>query len=100
MPKKTNHYPAAYRRQIIELHLKGRSIGELAAEFEPSEQTIRNWIAQHERDQGTRSDGLNTSEREELRRLRQENRRLREEREILKKATAFFVRETKSGTGR
>lgn len=100
MAKKLPHYPAAYRQQIIDLHLRGRSIASLAKEFEPTEQTIRNWIAQYERDQGGRSDGLTTDEREELRRLRRENHQLREEREILKKATAFFARETSSKTGR
>ena len=69
---------------------------ELAREFEPSAQTIRNWAAQVDRDESRRSDGLTTEEREELRRLRRDNRRLREEREILAKATAWFARETDS----
>jgi len=58
-----------------------------------SGQSLRNWIRQHEIDEGQR-EGLTTSEREELRRLRQEIRMLREEREILKKAAAFFAQET------
>ena len=53
-------------------------------------------MAQGERDAGRRSDGLSTEEREELRRLRRENKTLREEREILKKAAAWFARETGS----
>jgi transposase len=74
----------------------GRSPEQLAQEYEPSAQTIRNWIAQTERDEGLRDDGLPSAEREELRRLRRENRNLREEREILKKAAAWFARETGS----
>jgi transposase len=74
----------------------GRSPEQLAQEYEPSAQTIRNWIAQTERDEGLRDDGLPSAEREELRRLRRENRNLREEREILKKAAAWFPRETGS----
>jgi transposase len=72
----------------------GRSPKELAAEFDPSEQAIRNWVAQAERDEGKRQDGLTSVEREELTRLRRENRRLREEQEILAKAAAWFARET------
>lgn len=96
MAKVQGRYPKAYREEIIALALKGRSPTELAREFEPTEQTIRNWVAQHQRDRGERSDGLSSSEREELARLKRENRRLREDREILKKAAAFFARETKS----
>ena len=51
-------------------------------------------MAQADRDEGRRADGLTTAEREELRRLRRDNRRLREEREILARATAWFARET------
>ena len=63
---------------------------------EPTAQTIRNWLAQADRDAGQRPDGLTTDQREELRRLRRENRTLREEREILKKAAAWFAKETGS----
>jgi transposase len=72
----------------------GRSPEELAREFEPSAQTIRNWAAQADRDAGRRTDGLTTDERLELHALRRDNARLREEREILKKAAAWFARET------
>ena len=82
---------------MVELVRARRSPEELAHEFEPSAQTIRNWIAQADRDEGRRDDGLTTLEREEMGRLRRENRRLREEREILAKATARFARGTDSG---
>ena len=72
----------------------GRSINELAREFQPTAETIRQWIKQAGLDDGLRSDGLTTSEREELNRLRRENRVLREEREILAKAAAWFAQET------
>jgi transposase len=74
----------------------GRDPEELAREFEPTAQSIRNWVAQADRDAGQRHDGLTTDEREELRRLRREVKTLREEREILKKAAACFARETGS----
>jgi transposase len=72
----------------------GRSPEELAKEFEPTAQSIRNWVAQGERDAGRRSDGFSSAERDELSRLRRENRQLRLERDILSKAAAWFARET------
>jgi transposase len=94
MPPTHPRYPLEYRRRIVELARAGRKIEELAREFEPSANAIRKWIKQAELDEGLRSDGLTTSEREELNRLRRENRILREEREILSKAAAWFAQET------
>jgi transposase len=96
MPKTRPPYPPEFRRQMVELVRAGRSIEELAREFEPSTQAIRNWVAQADRDDGRRSDGLTSSEREELNRLRRENRQLKLERDILSKAAAWFARETNS----
>ncbi len=81
---------------MVELVRAGRTPEELSREFEPSAQSISNWVRQAERDQGVRQDGLTTDEKEELRRLRSENRVLREEKEILKKAAAWFAEETGS----
>lgn len=75
-----------HHQQIVELHRAGRTITELAEEFEPTEPTVRDWIRQAEADDGLRTDVLTTEEREELRRLRRENRQLKLEREILAKA--------------
>ncbi len=94
MTKTRPAYPPEFRRQIVDLALTGRTPDELAAEFEPCAKTIRDWIAQSDRDKGRRSDGLTTAEREELNRLRRENRQLKQEREILSKAAAWFARET------
>ena len=93
-------YAPEYRQQMVELVRTGRTPGELAREFECSAQAIRNWVRQADRDEGRREDGLTTVEHEELRRLRRENRQLREEREILKKAAAWFARETGTIPGR
>ena len=81
---------------MIELVRAGRKPQHLAKEFDVCAQTIGNWVKQAELDNGNRDDGLTTEEKEELRRLRRENRQLREEREILKKAAAWFARETGS----
>jgi transposase len=87
-------YPPEFRRQMVELVRAGRTPEELAREFEPSGQTIRNWVQQADRDAGRRSDGLTTEERDEVRRLRRRVKQLEVEREILKKAAAWFARET------
>jgi transposase len=67
----------------------------VARDFDLTETAVREWVKQAERDAGTRSDGLTTAEREELSQLRRENRRLREDVEILRRATAFFAKETR-----
>jgi transposase len=96
MAKSRRAYPREYRERIVELVRAGRSPAELAREFEPTAECIRNWIRQADRDAGRRRDGLTTDERTELQRLKRENATLREEREILKKAAAWFARETGS----
>lgn len=94
MPRSHPPYPAEFRRRMVELVRSGRKIDELAKEFEPSANAIRLWVQQADRDEGLREDGLTTEERQELSRLRRQVKVLREERDILKKATAWFARET------
>jgi transposase len=96
MPRRRAPYPAEFRRQMVELVRAGRTPEELSREFEPTPQAIRSWVRQADRDEGLRSDGLTTVERDELRKLRRENRQLKIEREILAKAAAWFARETDS----
>jgi transposase len=96
MPRSHKAYPEEFKRKLIALVREGRTPEELSRQFEPSAQSIRNWITQADRDDGRRQDGLTTTERDELQRLRRENERLREEREILKKAAAWFAQETKA----
>jgi len=96
MPRTHRPYPAEFRQRMLELVRAGRKPEQLAKEFELSAQTIWNWVKQVDLDGGRRSDGLTSEEKEEVRRLRREVRTLREEREILKKAAAWFARETGS----
>jgi len=73
----------------------GKSIGAIARELGLGETALRRWVQQAEIDAGRGPTGaLTTSEREELGHLRRENQRLRMERDILKKATAFFAKES------
>ena len=89
-------YPPEFRQQIVYLFRAGRSTRELAKEFGPHPQSIRNWAACVNEEAGAGGKGtLSASEREELDRLRRENRQLRLDREILSKAAAWFARETK-----
>ena len=88
MPRTRTPYPAEFREQIVALARTGRSVEDLAREFEPCAATIHGWIRQADRDGGRRADGLSSEERDELRR---ENRQLRQERDILAKAAAWFA---------
>jgi transposase len=96
MPRTRRPYAEEFKKQMIDLVRAGRTPEELSREFEPTAQSIRNWVSQADRDEGRRKDGLTTAERQEMVTLRRENRRLREERNILAKATAWFARETDS----
>ena len=95
MGKTRPPYPAEFRREAISLMRSGaRTPRELAAELGCTEQTLRNWLRQDEADRGERTDVLTSDERARLRELERENRTLRQEREILKRAAAFFIRES------
>ena len=95
MPRTRPPYPREFREEAVRLAREsGKSIPQIAKDLGMSEQSLHNWVKQADLDAGRRADGLTTEEREEIRRLRRENRILREEREILKKAAAFFARET------
>ena len=74
----------------------GKSIGVVARELDLTESAVRAWVRQTAIDGGGQGStgSLTTAEREELGRLRREVRTLRQEREILKKATAFFAKES------
>ncbi len=87
-------YPDEFKRRAVELYRStDLSLKAAAEDLGISIESLRSWVKQAEIDRGHR-EGLTTDEKAELRALRAENRRLRMEREILKKAAAFFARET------
>jgi transposase len=94
-PRSRRSFTPEFKADIVEQCRKGdRSIGQVAKDFDLTETAVRDWCRQAEVDAGER-DGMTTEERRELGELRRENRRLREDVEILKRATAFFAKETR-----
>jgi transposase len=94
--RKRRAFTTEFKTQTVRLvRDSGKSIGEVARELDLTESAVRAWVRQATIDTGRGGAGLlTTEEREELGRLRREVRTLRMERDILKKATAFFVRES------
>jgi transposase len=94
-PRRRRSFTPEFKAEIVEACGRGdRSIGQVARDFDLTETAVREWVRQADVDAGRR-DGLTTTERDELAQLRRENRRLREDVEILKRATAFFAKETR-----
>ena len=95
--RKRRAFSAEYKAEVVELIRKsGKSIGAVARELDLTETAVRAWVQQSEVDAGRGPTGaLTTAEREELAQLRRRVKTLEMEREILKKATAFFARESK-----
>ena len=89
-------YPPAFRVEAVELaRTSGKGIPQLAHELGISEQALRGWMKRADIDAGRGQPGeLTTAEREELRRLRREVKTLQQERDILRKAAAYFAKET------
>jgi len=94
VPRTRPPFPAEFRREAVKLMRESdKPLSQLAKDLGVSEQTLRTWRRQVKIDAGER-DGLTSEQQEELRRLRRENRTLQMEREVLKKAAAFFARES------
>ncbi len=93
MPRTRPPYPEEFRREAVELVRQGRSVSDVAEALGVSQQTLRNWTRQVDVDAGVR-EGLSSDDKEELTKLRRRVRVLEQEREILKKAAAFFARES------
>jgi transposase-like protein len=94
--RKRRKFSAEFKAETVRLfRTSDKSIAALARELDLTETALRQWIKQAEVDAGRGPAGaLTTSEREELAQLRRETKRLRMERDILKKATAFFAKES------
>ena len=94
-PRPRRSFSPEFKARTVELiRTTGKSVAQVCRDLDLTETAVRGWVRQADVDEGTR-EGLTTEERAELARLRREVRDLREEREILKKATAFFAKETR-----
>src|SRR5262245_13492277 len=97
MAKHRRTFTPEFKTQAVQLVTEqGRSVAEVARDLDLSESLIRSW-KQALAANGPRAfpgHGNAPALEEELRRLRAENKRLQMERDILKKATAFFARES------
>jgi transposase len=94
MPRTRAAYPPEFRREAIQMVRSGRSFKDVSESLGCNEQTLRNWVRQDQLDRQERDDGLTSAERDELRELRRRVKRLEQERDLLKRAAAFFARET------
>ncbi len=97
MARKTRRsFTMEYKAEVVQLIRKsGKSIGAICRDLDLTETAVRRWVQQAEVDSGGGPAGaLTTAEREELAQLRKRVKTLEMEREILKKATAFFAKES------
>jgi transposase len=92
--RRRGRYPKEFRRDAAALVIdQKRTVADVARELGVVEQTLGNWVRQERIDRGDR-DGTSTELREENAQLRREVKRLTTERDLLKKATAFWVKES------
>ena len=94
-PRARRAFTPEFRAEVVEFcRTSGLSVAQVCRQMSLGETAVRRWVAQADVDEGRRN-GLTSDERAELSQLRKENRVLREERDILKRAMAFFARETR-----
>jgi transposase len=96
MPRTRPPYPLEFRREAVQLVLGGRTVKDVSGALGCSEQSLHNWVKQHQLDRRERDDGLTSAEREELRELRKRVKRVEQERDILKRAAVLFAAETET----
>jgi transposase len=96
MPKSRPPYPEEFRHEAVQMVRGGRTISDVATSLGVTEQSLRNWVKRDQLERRERDDGLTVAERDELRELRRKVKRLEQERDLLKRAAAFFARETET----
>ena len=95
-PRPRRSFTDEFKAEVVQLARQpGNTAGSVARELDLTETAVRAWVKQADIDDGRRNDGLTSAERTEMAQLRKELRETREERDILKRAVAFFARETR-----
>lgn len=95
-PRPRRSFSREFKAEVVELvRQPGNTAGSVARDLNLTETAVRAWAKQADLDQGRRSDGLTSEQLSEMAQLRKELREAREERDILKRAVAFFARETR-----
>jgi transposase len=91
MPKR---YPQEFKDDVVRVaRTRDVSLESIAADFGISVTTLKRWMAQADVDDGV-TEGVTTTEQAELAELRRRNRRLEQEVEILRRATAYFAKDS------
>jgi transposase len=96
MPKSRPPYPEEFRREAVPMVRSGRKLSDVATSLGVTEQSLRSWVKRDQLERRERDDGLTLAERDELRESRRKVKRLEQERDLLKRAAAFFARETET----
>jgi transposase len=96
-PRRTRRrFDSEFKEQAVRLVLdEGKSVGAVARDLDLTETALREWVKRTQADRTKGRTGLTTAERDELVRLRRALRIAKEERDILKKATAFFAKQSR-----
>jgi transposase len=95
-PRPRRSFSPEFKAEVVALvRQSGKTVGSVARELDLTETAVRAWVRQADIDDGRRADGLTTAERTEMAQLRKQLREVTEERDILKRAVAFFARETR-----
>jgi transposase len=94
-PRVRRRFTEEFKLGAVRLVLdEGRQVAAVARDLDLTESSLAGWVTHARADRTDGETGLTTPERDELARLRKENRILLEERDILKKATAFFAKQS------
>ena len=96
MPMSRPPYPEEFRREGVQMVRSGRKVRDVGASLGVTEQSLRTWVKQDQLNRRERDDELRSKEHQELRERRRQVKRLEQERDLLKRAAAFFARETET----